>query len=415
MSREILPYPVEVELNTSNINIDSITRDGNKTFWPETKSSADKFLAVDANSNLVWATPAGAGNVYADTGFIGENCIIVTDIADGTRNIKDTSIQITNGNIINANLLGSASNNLLLSGGTMTGSIILSNGTLNAPSLSFTSSANTGFASITPSVISAVSGGAQIMSISSSGIAPLRLLDSTIGGGQSNQCIGTNSFNSSTSSAVNNIAIGTNALASCTNGTNNTAIGYNSGLGSTPLTTGTNNIYIGSGSYPSANNTSNEVVIGSGNGKGSNTVNLVGVSGCFYSIASLSMWVCSVFSGNVCVFTANTNTGFTNRNAPSSTNSGFTNWVYTGIYEITFSGSLYNTGHGTFVENIALNGTPVISTTIDDSKGGEDYYTFNISSFVGINSLTDVVSCTTTGLTTSLPNLLHCSIKYLGT
>jgi len=383
MSREILPYPVEVEINTSNINIDSITRDGNKTFWPETKSSADKFLAVDANSNLVWATPAGAGNVYADTGFIGENCIIVTDIADGTRNIKDTSIQITNGNIINANLLGSASNNLLLSGGTMTGSIILSNGTLNTPSLSFTSSTNTGFASITPSVISAVSGGAQIMSISSSGIAPLRLLDSTIGGGQSNQCIGTNSFNSSTSSAVNNIAIGTNALASCTNGTNNT---------------------------------SNEVVIGSGNGKGSNTVNLVGVSGCFYSIASLSMWVCSVFSGNVCVFTANTNTGFTNRNAPSSTNSGFTNWVYTGIYEITFNGSFNNNHHGTFIANITLNNNVVIDTYNNtyNSQGGGNYYTFSLTANVGINSLTDVVSCSMTGLATLTPNLLHCSIKYLG-
>jgi hypothetical protein len=45
MSKEILPYPVEIELNTSNINIDSITRDGYKTFWPETKSSADTFFA----------------------------------------------------------------------------------------------------------------------------------------------------------------------------------------------------------------------------------------------------------------------------------------------------------------------------------------------------------------------------------
>jgi hypothetical protein len=47
-------------------------------------------------------------------------------------------------------------------------------------------------------------------------------------------------------------------------------------------------------------------------------------------------------------------------------------------------------------------------------QGGGNYYTFSLTANIGINSLTDVVSCSMTGLATLTPNLLHCSIKYLG-
>jgi hypothetical protein len=38
MPKEILPQPAEVAIDTSNISIDSITRDGITTFWPEKRN-----------------------------------------------------------------------------------------------------------------------------------------------------------------------------------------------------------------------------------------------------------------------------------------------------------------------------------------------------------------------------------------
>jgi hypothetical protein len=282
---------------------------------------------------------------------------------------------------LTGNVTGNASGNLLLTGGILTGALTLPNGTLLAPSLAFTSSSNTGLASVNANTLSLITNGVERILISSTG-------KTTLGD------INIKTFN--TAGILHNDSSGNITTSAVNLATETTGTLPNSSTTATNL------------------NTASAIVARDINGNFSASTITANLNGSV-ALQSISMWIGSSFSGTVCLFTANTNKGFTNRNSPSSTNGGFTNWIYTGIYEITFSGSLYNTGSGTFVENIALNGTPVISTTIDDSKGGEDYYTFNISCFVGINSLTDVVSCTTTGLTTSLPNLLHCSIKYLGT
>ena len=100
MPKEILPYPEEVILTTGNITIDSITRDGYTTFWPETKSSADQFLAVDGDGKLNWTTPVGAGNVTTDELFTEDNFITTTDFINGTKHIKETGIKIENNNNI---------------------------------------------------------------------------------------------------------------------------------------------------------------------------------------------------------------------------------------------------------------------------------------------------------------------------
>ena len=100
MPKEILPYPEEVILTTGNITIDSITRDGYTTFWPETKSSADQFLAVDGAGKLNWTTPVGAGNVTTDELFTEDNFITTTDFINGTKHIKETGIKIENINNI---------------------------------------------------------------------------------------------------------------------------------------------------------------------------------------------------------------------------------------------------------------------------------------------------------------------------
>ena len=365
------------------VSINAFTSSGivhNNAFGNLTSS-----LIVDADI----ASNAGISNsklaTISQIGLVSNSATTATNLNTANAIVSRDSLGGFSAGTITANLTGnvsgSASGNLLLGGGILTGALTLPNGTLLAPSLAFTSSSNTGLASVNSNTLSLITNGVERILISSTGKTTLG--DINIKTFNTAGILHNDSSGNITTSAVN--------LATETTGTLPNS-----------STTATNI------------NTASAIVARDINGNfsaGTITANLNGS----IALQSISMWIGSSFSGTVCLFTANTNKGFTNRNSPSSTNGGFTNWIYTGIYEITFSGSLYNTGSGTFVENIALNGTPVISTTIDDSKGGEDYYTFSISSFVGINSLTDVVSCTTTGLTTSLPNLLHCSIKYLGT
>jgi hypothetical protein len=76
---------------------------------------------------------------------------------------------------------------------------------------------------------------------------------------------------------ANNVAIGYAALFSSTTGTSNTAIGYQAGYAGSANanTTGINNTYIGRDTVGSANNNSNETVIGYlAVGNGSNTVTI---------------------------------------------------------------------------------------------------------------------------------------------
>jgi len=119
MPKEILPKPAEVAIDTSNISIDSITRDGITTFWPETKGSMDNFLGIDTDGKLGWSTPHGDGNVSTIQSFNNTNAIILTDNIHGTKSIKESGIQIDNNNITNVNSIQTSNVN------------ITSNGTLN--------------------------------------------------------------------------------------------------------------------------------------------------------------------------------------------------------------------------------------------------------------------------------------------
>jgi hypothetical protein len=120
MPKEILPQPVEVNIDTTNISIDSITRDGITTYWPETKGSMDNFLGLDSEGKLGWSTPSGEGNVSTNLIFENTNAMLITDIAHGSKSIKESGIQIdNNNNITNVNSIQSADVD------------IMSNGTLN--------------------------------------------------------------------------------------------------------------------------------------------------------------------------------------------------------------------------------------------------------------------------------------------
>ncbi len=81
---------------------------------------------------------------------------------------------------ITANLTGSASNNLLLTGGTLTGTLQLPAGTTALPSLAFTGSTTTGL-SASSGALSLSTNGAQAIGISSAGVVSINNLAGTAG------------------------------------------------------------------------------------------------------------------------------------------------------------------------------------------------------------------------------------------
>ena len=85
-----------------------------------------------------------------------------------------------------------------------------------------------------------------------------------------------------------NTALGANSGYNITTGSNNVLLGYNTGRGTTPLSTGSGNCYLGYQAYPSSGTVTNEIVIGTGIGKGSNTS---------YILASNGLYVSNLTSG----------------------------------------------------------------------------------------------------------------------
>jgi len=74
-----------------------------------------------------------------------------------------------------------------------------------------------------------------------------------------------------------------------TTGNYNVCLGQSTGVGSTPLTTGSSNIFIGAAAYPSSATVSNELTIGGGTGKGTAT-GFITFSGGIYQGNNSSSW-----------------------------------------------------------------------------------------------------------------------------
>ena len=599
MPKELLPYPIEVEINTSNINIDSITRDGNKTFWPETKSSADKFLVADVEGRLNWTDPPNNLNVLKTgdtmtgtltlpssglTAKLNFSSALTTGLSGDTNGLylysngtKGMQLGSSGVSINTLNTSGILHNN---SSGLLTSSLIINSditpNTITNSSLATLSSSNIpsyivrrdsdgnfetkmititgptlqpndvatktyvdvamqlGFNVHNPAVALGINNIGSLSGLLNIDGVELKDQDRVLLVGQTNKIqngvhlasagawtrptdlntgdlaesvyilvlqgdtykgsawvcntpdaiIGTNNitfiqfsipssaggsnvgsgsgrvYKNTTGNTLNFKTIIANQHISLVDGVNDLQIGTDATNLNTISTivardtsggfsagTITANVIgsltgVASGNLPSGGGTVSGAILlpngtlsapslafSSSSNTGlaytsSNTMSLianglqimkVSNNGCFNTIPSVSMWIGSSFSGTTCVFIANNNTGFVNRGSPSSTITGFTNWIYTGIYEVIFNGSLYNTTHGMFTAKIYLNGNIVISTQVDTMKGNSsNYYNFSIIAQVGIFSLSDNIKCNIEGLVTSFPNQLYCSIKYLG-
>ncbi|TET06778.1 hypothetical protein E3J79_00860 [Candidatus Dependentiae bacterium] len=83
-----------------NIQIDGITKNGITISWPSTTGPAGHFLESDGVGNLVYGTPAGAGNVSTVAPFGTNNALLTTDLPNGTENVKDTTVYVDGSNNI---------------------------------------------------------------------------------------------------------------------------------------------------------------------------------------------------------------------------------------------------------------------------------------------------------------------------
>ena len=109
--------------------------------------------------------------------------ITLTGYSDNTPNtlvLRDSSNNFSAGTITAA-LTGTASENVLRSGDTMTGKLTLPAGTTAAPSLRFADSTNTGISTPTPNKLSLSTNGAQRMSIDAVGTVTINQFSGSAG------------------------------------------------------------------------------------------------------------------------------------------------------------------------------------------------------------------------------------------
>lgn len=98
--------------DSGNITIAGITKNGNTVNWPSTVGAANTYLGSDGSGNLIYSTPAGAGNVDTALNFTVNNAVLTTDLPNGAQNIKQSSV-----------ILDSSGNITGVAGLTMTGNL----------------------------------------------------------------------------------------------------------------------------------------------------------------------------------------------------------------------------------------------------------------------------------------------------
>ncbi|MGB8467931.1 MAG: hypothetical protein WCE21_02915 [Candidatus Babeliales bacterium] len=92
--------------NAGNVTLNGITKNGITVAWPSTAGAAGTFLANDGAGNLVYATPAGAGNVSTALNFTTNNALTRVDLPSGVNNIQQSVVTLDNsGNIAGVNQL----------------------------------------------------------------------------------------------------------------------------------------------------------------------------------------------------------------------------------------------------------------------------------------------------------------------
>lgn len=140
--------PVLVD-DLGNIQIAGITNNGFTVTWPSNVGVAGTFLESDGAGNLIYGTPAGAGNVSTALPFNADNKIVVTDFSSGAENIKQTAVTLdTSNNISGVNVLSATTVNANVNGtstgftGSLTGDVTGTQGATVVSSVGGQSAAN---------------------------------------------------------------------------------------------------------------------------------------------------------------------------------------------------------------------------------------------------------------------------------
>ena len=164
-------------------NLDTINtivkRDGSGNFSAGTITANLTGTSTNFSGSLIGDVTGTQSNSVVSLigGQTASNVAAATTLANLSTNLdtintivkRDGSGNFSAGTIT-ASLTGSASLNVLTSGGTMTGTLIHPAGTASAPSIQFTGSTNTGISASTTNTLSFDTNGVERMNISSSGV-----------------------------------------------------------------------------------------------------------------------------------------------------------------------------------------------------------------------------------------------------
>ncbi len=231
--------------NTPNAVIDTDPIEFSLFTLPNTTTGAN----IGSGTGLVYQGKTGvtlnfrtllAGDIYTNI-TTGANTISIGTNATNLNTPSTIVGRDASGNFsagtITANLTGTASNNLLLTGGTLTGTLQLPAGTTSLPSLVFTGSTTTGL-SASSGALSLSTNGAQAMGISSAGVVTIDDLAGTAG------VVHNNSSGNLSSSLIVNADISPTAAIANSKLATLTATGLVANSATTAVTTATPNTIV---------------------------------------------------------------------------------------------------------------------------------------------------------------------------
>ncbi len=122
--------------DNGNVQLNGIIKNNNLLSWPSTSGLFGQVLTSDGMGSLIFTNGGGGGggNVSTAAFFTADNRLVRTDTLSGPTNIQESGITIDDSNNITGintatattfigNLTGSASNNVLKAGDSMTGTL----------------------------------------------------------------------------------------------------------------------------------------------------------------------------------------------------------------------------------------------------------------------------------------------------
>ena len=110
--------------DAGNVTLVGITKNGNTVSWPLIVGAAGTFLGSDGAGNLIYAIPAGGGNVSTALPFTTNNAILTVDTPSSPDNIKQSGVTLdSSNNISGVNTLNANTINAPVINGTVTSAV----------------------------------------------------------------------------------------------------------------------------------------------------------------------------------------------------------------------------------------------------------------------------------------------------